>query len=88
MGCTYLWRGDVQPAGAEVWVNPARHLLPAHAPLAHDGVGVVVAPGPHVAHHAGALCSPHSRYLVAGWSISTLDPHTNKTNPTTIKPRS
>ena len=47
----YLWCGDVEPARTEVGMNSTRHLLPAHAPLAHDGVGVVVAPRPHVSHH-------------------------------------
>jgi hypothetical protein len=56
MVVVYLWCSDIEPAWAEVWMNSTRHLISADAPLAHDGVGVVVPPGAHVSHHTGALC--------------------------------
>jgi hypothetical protein len=68
----YLWCGDIEPAWTEVWMNSTRHLVPADAPLAHDGVGVVVSPGAHVPHHAGALCRERAAVIIPTYNVHIL----------------
>jgi hypothetical protein len=60
----YLWCSDIEPAWTEVWMNSTRHLVPADAPLAHDGVGVVVSPGAHVSHHTGTLWGERAAVII------------------------
>ena len=48
-------RGHVEPAGAEVGVDSARHVLGGDGPLAHHALVVGLPPGPHVPHHARTL---------------------------------
>ncbi len=68
----YLWCSDIEPAWTEVWMHSTRHLVPADAPLAHDGVGVVVPPGAHVSHHAGTFCRESAAVIYTHFLLTLI----------------